>query len=88
MEPETVLIFVFFAVAFGIGAVVLGRSRGQKSAVLCFLAGFLFGPLGLLLILFDDRLERCPHCKSRLNRDATVCAACQREVTPTQSGRS
>lgn len=38
----------------------------------------------VLIIVFANRRPAviCPHCRSRINAQATVCAQCQREVTP------
>lgn len=38
----------------------------------------------VLIIVFASRRPAvlCPHCRSRINPQANVCAQCQREVVP------
>ena len=63
----------------GVIAGVVGQGKGQGCAGL--LAGFLFGPLGIVLMLFTsgDR-KRCVACKELVHKGATRCPKCQTEL--------
>lgn len=42
----------------------------------------VFGPLFLMLTLAGRAQKVCPHCHSSIDRRASVCGHCTREVTP------
>ena len=58
-----------------------------------FVVGFLLGPIGLLIVVLSsgNRIP-CPFCCEKMNRRATVCPHCQRDVgaraMPVPSGRA
>lgn len=70
------------------GAISNGKNRGFGEG---FLLGLLLGPIGILIAaVLSPRgpleshahgipFRECPHCKSAIRADATVCAHCQRE---------
>lgn len=69
---------VVFWVLFGLLAAYVASNRGE-GAVTWFIFGVLFGPIALVLALFTG--QRCPHCQTRISRQASVCPNCQREIT-------
>lgn len=70
-------IFVIW-ILFGVGAALVARNKGA-SGCLWFLLGVLFGPFGLLFaFLISGKL--CPHCKSRIHKEATKCPKCQQPL--------
>jgi hypothetical protein len=74
-NPLFLLIWFLCAVTAGI----LGAPKGIGGAG--FLAGLLFGPLGLLLVLFSRGHRRpCQHCRELIHRKATICPHCGRET--------
>lgn len=71
------ILFIWFL--FGIVAAIIGAQKGQ--GCLGFIAGFLLGPFGLIIMIFTKgNRVACPHCKELIRKDATVCPHCQREV--------
>ena len=69
---------IIIGILFGIGSALIANSRGAN-AHLWFMIGFLVGPFGLLFALLLCG-QQCPHCKSRIHQDATVCPKCQKPV--------
>lgn len=79
MEIAAVLPLLW--ILFAIVAALIGSPKGQ--GVLGFILGLLFGPLGVLIMLFTKGSKReCPYCKELVKQNATVCAHCQKEITP------
>lgn len=67
----------------GIGAVILGNSKGASGISL--FTGFLLGPLGLLsAITFKSNVKECPYCKEKIKKAAVVCPHCQKELSSIQ----
>lgn len=73
--------WLIFWILCGVGAALIASSKGG-SGFLWFIMGILFGPFGLLFAFFagPSRVD-CPHCKSRIREDATVCPNCQRDLS-------
>jgi hypothetical protein len=46
-----------------------------------FVLGFLLGPIGIMIVVMmsGNRIP-CPFCREKMNRRATVCPHCQRDV--------
>ena len=63
---------------FGIGAVIVASNRGDSGCT-AFLWGVLLGPIGLLIVILSGG-RRCPHCKSKIHQQATICPMCQQPV--------
>jgi|GEM_PF-4487462 len=40
----------------------------------------VFGPIFLLIALAGQPQQQCPYCQSSINRIATVCAKCTRDL--------
>ncbi len=71
---------IVIAFIFAIASALIAQSRGDGAGVAFFL-GLLLGPIGLLLVLFFvGGNTRCPHCRSRIHKKATVCPKCQRDL--------
>jgi len=72
---QTLLLVV---VSLGIGGLIGDKFRGQKRVGT--LLGF-FGPIGwLLVLLVDDKRQRCPECRSPLIHGARRCAKCGAQI--------
>jgi hypothetical protein len=69
------IVFIWLACGF-IGALI-GTSRGGGGCA-WFAVGFILGPLGILLALFEGK--RCPHCQKKISSKATKCPFCQSEI--------
>jgi len=73
-------LFLILGLFFAIVAALIGSRKGQGG--LGFILGLLFGPFGILIMLFTKGSRReCPYCKEIVKQDATVCPHCQREFT-------
>ncbi len=57
---------------------LVGAAIGQRvnNAGMGMVLGLLFGPLGWLLVLIDDKRPQCPECKGRLPDGARRCKHC------------
>jgi hypothetical protein len=66
-------------------AIMYARSaeKGKATAFALFSLAHavIFGPLFLLGALMGSPQQICPHCKSSIRKDATVCPKCTREVS-------
>lgn len=83
-ESENLQGFLLVGIIFStlifvpLGAIVGAIWKGDAKNGACL--GFLFGPLGVLLVgLLSDKKSRCSHCRSALPAGATVCRACGRD---------
>lgn len=65
-------------ILFGIGAAIVASNKGA-SGILWFFLGVILGPIGLLLAFFSGG-KRCPYCKSKIHKDATICPKCQQKI--------
>ena len=55
------------------------KNRGRPGIV-GFLAGFLLGPLGIILALVTpSNLPKCPYCAEHVRPEAIVCKHCGRD---------
>ncbi|MCC7538363.1 MAG: hypothetical protein IT379_19215, partial [Deltaproteobacteria bacterium] len=58
---------------------VIGASKDE--GFLAFVAGLLFGPLGVLFAIFSRGHRRpCPKCREPVHRKATRCPHCQSDL--------
>jgi hypothetical protein len=58
---------------------IWAASAKKFSVVGGAIAGALLGPLSVLLFVVSGDTRKCPWCLEMMNRQATVCARCQRE---------
>lgn len=67
---------VLFWVCCGLIASIVGAKKGE--GVIGFIVGFVFGPIGLLLVIASKGKDgwRCRFCKEGVHKDATVCKHC------------
>jgi hypothetical protein len=65
---------LMFAIICGMIGAFIGQSR--KCGVTGFIAGLFLGPLGWLLVLFNDQRRQCSECKGRIPDDASRCQHC------------
>lgn len=63
-----------------VACVVLGVSKGRP--ILGVVLALLLGPIGFLLLLFASDGRPCPHCRSSIDKRASVCPKCGRDVEP------
>ncbi len=63
---------------WGTAGIALARHRGGNSLTWFFVCGFT-GPVGLAVGLLTLG-TRCPHCRSLMSAEATVCPKCQSEI--------
>lgn len=57
-------------------AAAQSRGFGMASGIL---AGFLLGPLAVLMFAVSSDRLKCPHCAEWIRREARVCPHCQRD---------
>jgi DNA-directed RNA polymerase subunit RPC12/RpoP len=68
------MIFLFWVFISPIVGAIIGKSRNNSG--MGALLGLLLGPLGWLIVLFDDRREKCPDCQGRVPDGAKKCLHC------------
>src|ERR1019366_570532 len=74
-------VFIFLAVWLFFGIICSAIGSGKGEGCLGFIVGVIFGPFGLLFVLFSSgNRKTCPFCKEKIHKDATVCSRCQREI--------
>lgn len=73
---------------FGFISAMVWSGKGGHFGI-GFLIGFLLGLIGLIIVAVakpsgqkSKTLRECPFCKTRMERDASVCPHCQRESEP------
>ena len=73
------MIFLFaWVVLFPLIGAAIGQTR--NNAVIGGLLGLLFGPLGCLLALVDDKRAQCPECLGRVPFGARKCRHCGSDI--------
>ncbi|TWT85363.1 hypothetical protein Pla123a_01700 [Posidoniimonas polymericola] len=77
--------FVLWSVLGLIGTgIMLSKSayKGRATAAALFSLphAVIFGPIFLLIMLAARSQKACPHCKSSIDREASVCPECTRDV--------
>lgn len=74
------MIYILGWMVCGVIAAIIASNK-RESAVVGFLIGAIFGPLGILLaFLSKGKTKECPHCKSNIHPDATACPNCGRDT--------
>ncbi len=57
----------------------IGQSKQRAGAG--FLYGLLLGPIGwIVMILFPNAGQKCPHCGGMAKKGASVCCHCGRDI--------
>lgn len=87
-----IIAWIVAGLLFGFISAAVWKNKGGQAAN-GFAAGFVLGLIGLLIVAFTQpsssvTLRECPHCKSRIRRDASVCPNCQRDVDPLPPGKA
>jgi len=73
------MVFILGWLSFALICAAIGSKKGE--IVSGFLAGALFGPLGLLFTLGSSGNRKpCPFCKTQVHKEATICPACRSEL--------
>lgn len=93
MEVLIMFVIVFWIVPIFLAANIWENKGGGKGAGVAL--GLFLGWLGVLIAAIASpsggggssrvpvaNSRECPHCKSRIRRDASVCPHCQRESSP------
>lgn len=81
-----ILTYIFIWSGLGLvgSALLLTKSAQPERAMFVVLFSLphaiIFGPLFLLLSLAGRPQTPCPFCKSSIDRDATVCAKCTKDL--------
>lgn len=80
-------VLVFITWLLSIAFTVWLAQRKRRSVIWAAIIGVLLGWIGLIIYaLLPSRAARCPHCGSLVRHpEATVCARCGRDLTPTAS---
>ena len=74
------MLFLTVWVVSVIAATMIGSRKGTP--LLAFLVGLLFGPIGVLFVaLSRGNRKHCEFCKELMNKKATVCPHCRKDVT-------
>lgn len=74
---DTIYVATWFACAIVAGLIGASKDEGFLS----FVAGALFGPLGIVFALLSKGHRRpCPKCRESVHRKATKCPHCQTEL--------
>ena len=74
--------FLVIWLTFGFIAGYIYQRRG-RSQVVGFIAGFLLGPIGVVLALISSsQLPTCPFCAENVKKEALVCKHCGRDLPP------
>ena len=69
-----------------VGCVIGGHFQGRP--ILGALLGFLFGPLGWMMVfIFTDRRRRCAACRTVAHAQAIECGKCGRRLPPVEARR-
>ena len=85
-QDDGLAVLILIATVFGVvwtvlGAVMGSVLRGRPGAGA--LLGFLFGPLGLILLfLFQDERAKCFQCQTVIRDKAFVCHCCGADIRP------
>jgi hypothetical protein len=73
--------FILFWLLCPILCAAIGSRHGE--GLLGFVCGLIFGPLGIIFVLLSKgNRKHCPFCKELVNKKATVCPHCQKELPP------
>ena len=81
-----VILILIWGFIFGIIGDVIAYYR-SASIGKGFLAGFLLGPFGILLVFAlpkvpqEGRTKKCPYCAEIIKEDAKVCKHCNKEFS-------
>ena len=71
---------LIWLVCIGI-ATAIGSSKGEAGTG--FIAGLIFGPLGVLFAQLSSGYRRpCPHSKEKIMKDAAICTHCRTQLKP------
>lgn len=71
--------YILVWVICGVIASKIGYDRGA-SFITWFLAGLLFGPLGVICACFARPSGTCPECRSPIHPEARKCPKCQTAI--------
>lgn len=74
---------LFLILIWIVGSILVGKWYGDKggNGFSGFLFSLMLSPLlGVLFVLASDPGEKCPFCKERIKKGASVCPHCQRTL--------
>ena len=69
-----IFILIFCLLFCGAIGAAIGKTRNNQAVG--FFVGLVFGPVGWLLAVFDDKRAKCPECGSRILVGAVRCRHC------------
>ncbi len=77
MMESPMLFWLTFYLLFFLASSLVGYYKNQTVAGV--LLGYVFGPIGLLLLLMssDKRRGKCKHCGSMVDKHAYYCPKCK-----------
>lgn len=77
-------LLILFWLVCAIIAAIIGDKKGE-AGIGC-LAGFLLGPIGILMALVSTGNRKpCPYCQEPVNKAASVCPHCRKDLTAPSS---
>jgi len=71
--------YIIIAIVFGTICSLVAKSKNRNWG-LAFLWGFLFGLIALIVYLCLSPLAFCPHCKTGIKTNATICWRCGKTI--------
>jgi hypothetical protein len=74
-----VLAWLLLASLFGGLSAFIAKQRGASPGK-WFILGMVFGIFGFACSFMSSSGRRCPHCRSAVRSDATVCPACHADL--------
>lgn len=74
---ESMMFWLSFYFSFLAMSTYVGFKKNNLVAGV--LLGYVLGPIGFMLLLlsFDRKQGRCPHCSAKIDRQSYICPSCE-----------